>query len=494
MSCLPEQPDNVRPESPDLPSSEPNIAPSDEPLPNYSSNASLVPMAPGQNGRYARTALVVPESIRIPRGLHSTLLSPEPPYLAVGWVQAFNPEGTPYYVNESKHLVTDDPICHPDISSRITTWTEKMDILIEAEDLVLPEDYEIFITVAADNDGCKYYFVDHTTRTVFWLEEIDPGRHGLELAQVCSITHMHQLTSDDSTFPYSAEQCKQYLEIIDIETECNAYMTWIVARLWGTISRHKFSTFYGEDHAKISRMQRRFETVRVERACILKLCSALLFGMSKTRSAELDSLSVDELTYVVHWREFATDLLHGWRESSWVAVGLALIGSVSAVQQGNAVSQCMGIVSVMFALAGLSSGGMLLQWYAGAEKFNATKVANHLARIQVHGYGYEPIAQAFCLPRAPVFWSIIFLAAHILSAVVDVYDLIVRSPAILFTLLFVGGLVHLNRVLHAAFDNPVIEPVSDLKSFGFLDGARVCLHRMGGALRKAFHISPPAHA
>lgn len=113
-----------------------------------------------------------------------------PPYLAIGWVQAFNPEGTPYYVNESKNLVTDDPIYQSDISSRITRWAEKLDILIENDDLVLPDDYEIFITVAAEDDGCKYYFVDHTTRTVFWLEEIDPERHGLELAQVCSIAHM----------------------------------------------------------------------------------------------------------------------------------------------------------------------------------------------------------------------------------------------------------------------------------------------------------------
>ena len=119
------------------------------------------------------------------------------------------------------------------------------------------------------------------------------------------------------------------------------------ARLWGTIcepinhqahtqirsdmqafkARHKFNTFYGEDHAKISRMQRRFEATRIERTCILKLGSALLFGMPKTRSAELDSLSVDELTYVVHWREFATELIHGWRESSCMVCSTARLFS-----------------------------------------------------------------------------------------------------------------------------------------------------------------------
>ncbi len=88
--------------------------------------------------------------------------------------------------------------------------------------------------------------------------------------------------------------------------------------MWHLTARHKFSTFYGEDHAKISRTQRRFDKARTERTFIVKMCSALLFGMPKTRSAELDLLSVDELTYAVHWREFASELLYGWRESSFL--------------------------------------------------------------------------------------------------------------------------------------------------------------------------------
>jgi len=90
------------------------------------------------------------------------------------------------------------------------------------------------------------------------------------------------------------------------------------------IARHKFSTFYGEDHAKISRMQRRFDKARLERTCMLKLFSAFLFGMPKTRAAELESLSVDELTYAVHWREFAIELLNGWRESACLVRGTVL--------------------------------------------------------------------------------------------------------------------------------------------------------------------------
>ena len=83
-------------------------------------------------------------------------------------------------------------------------------------------------------------------------------------------------------------------------------------------ARHRYSTFFGEDYAKISRDQKRYDKPAKQRTLMVKLCSALLFNMPKTRSAQLDLLSLDDLTYVMHWREFAIDLLHGWRESSYL--------------------------------------------------------------------------------------------------------------------------------------------------------------------------------
>ncbi|TBU35274.1 hypothetical protein BD311DRAFT_829155 [Dichomitus squalens] len=493
--------------------------------PTYSTDGLLVPMAPAQNRRYARIAFATPAYIKIPRGLHSALLSPEPQYLGVGWVAHFNPEGTQYYVNATKRLVTDDPIDHPDIWAKISAWITRLDTLIETDGMALPDDYEIFLSVATDDDGCKYYFVDHTTQTVFWIEEIDPERHELELPPVCSVAHLRfalqeqywvhneyfphrqvpqklrkelvdifrqgradQLTSENSTFPYSAQQCKHYLQVINVDTECNEYMTWTLARLWGTISRHKFSTFFGEDYAKISREQKRYDRPTKQRTLAVKLCSALLFNMPKKRSTQMDLLSLDDLTYVMHWRDFAIDLLHGWRESSYLAVGLALIGTVSTVQRTNPISAAMGSISIVFSLSGLATSAVLLQWYAGADKFTAS-TANHLARVQLPRLGYEPIAQAYCLPRALVAWSMIFLAAHVLSAVVDLYGLIIRSPAILLALLVAGGLLHVNSILRRAFDSPVVlDHASDVRTPDAFKGGRSFLWILKLALPKAFHV------
>ncbi len=84
------------------------------------------------------------------------------------------------------------------------------------------------------------------------------------------------------------------------------------------IARHRYHTFFGEDHARISRDQTRFEVIKYERTFVIKLISALLFNLPKTRLAELNDLAADDVAYAIHWREFAVELLRGWRDSSYL--------------------------------------------------------------------------------------------------------------------------------------------------------------------------------
>lgn len=44
----------------------------------------------------------------------------------------------------------------------------------------------------------------------------------------------------------------------------------------------------------------------------------LLFKLPVTLTGQLELLSVDDLTYGMHWRAFATDLLADWRESAYL--------------------------------------------------------------------------------------------------------------------------------------------------------------------------------
>ncbi|KAI0735138.1 hypothetical protein C8Q76DRAFT_791712 [Earliella scabrosa] len=425
---------------------------------------------PTQNDRYERVALVTPEYIKIPRGLHTSIHLEEPPYFPSGWKTYVNPEGSPFYVHDVKRIVTDDPIQREESCQTILGAYEELDLRIKAEGLRMPDDAECYIAADPEHDRCKYYFVDHTMQTVFWLEDIDPERHDIHLSPVCSVAQMKhllqeqywthceffphrpvpsalrkelndtfrqaradQLTSDSSTFPYSAEQCKQYMQIINID------------------SRHRYNTFFGEDHARISRDQKRYDQPAIERPLAVRMCTALLFNLPKARTEELNMLLSDDLTYVIHWREFATELLRGWRESGYLSAGLLMISTVSTMGPNNPVSACLGSLSVVLSLAGMISSGILLQWYTGADKYNAGAANTHLDRVRSPTYGFEPIAQAYSAPRALVLWATIFLALHMLSAVVDLVGLIVQAPAIVLAFILFVLFLQMHSALNNAF-------------------------------------------
>ncbi|RPD62911.1 hypothetical protein L227DRAFT_407808 [Lentinus tigrinus ALCF2SS1-6] len=458
--------------------------------PAYSLDGPLVPMIPRQNDRYVRPALLNPEYIRIPRGLHSTMMLAEPPYIAQGWSVSVNPEGSPFYIHRDKHLITDDPIQQAGICDKIMECEQRLRLLIETEGLTLPDDYECYITFDATSDRCKYYYADHTTQTVFWLEELDPERHDIGMAPVCSVAQMKhllqeqywlhteyfpyrpvpsplrkelvaifrqgradQLTSTMSTFPYDAQQCKSFLQIIDVDTECDEYLTWIIARLFTSMSKHRYHTFFGEDHARVSREQTRFEVIKYERPFAIKFISGLLFNLPKTHTAELDGLASDDVAYAIYWHEYAVTLLRGWRDSSYLSAGLLMITATSVSRPNNPISAGLGSVSIVLALGGLVTSGVLLQWYADADtrKFDAPFVATHLARIRCPKHGFEPMAQVYSLPRALVFWSIIFLALHMLSAVVDLTGLIAQAPALFLAGIFLIAICQLQHSLRSAF-------------------------------------------
>ncbi|KAI0669867.1 hypothetical protein C8Q78DRAFT_1079779 [Trametes maxima] len=460
-------------------------AENEENPPKYGATGMFVPMAPSQNNRYERNALVTPEYMLIPKGLYSSMLLPEPPYLAPRWIAQVNPEGSPYHINTEKHVVTDAPSA---LMDSVLLWAELFSAHMRALEITLPEDYELYLHPDPESKSCKYYLVDHQNQTVFWLEDIDQYRHDIDLSPACSIQHMkfvlqeqywkhceffpHHtvqtvlrnelinvfnqaradfLTSQMSTFPYTAEECKQFLQILESDAQSTEYSNWILARLWATVSRHRYNTFYGEDHARISRDQRRYDKAAPQRTPFMEKCFVLFFNMPVRRADELRLLFVDEIAFGVHWREFATSILKDWYDASALAVGLITIGTISSLRHNNPVSACFGSLSVVLALGALASGALLLQRYSGADKYTASTAADHLYQSEHPKFGFEPVAAIYCAPRALVFWSIIFLAGHILCTFVSPLDMIMRAPAIGLGLLFALGLFKADAIVQGGF-------------------------------------------
>ncbi|KAI0651886.1 hypothetical protein C8Q79DRAFT_935288 [Trametes meyenii] len=460
--------------------------------PGYGATGMFVPMSPSQNNRYERNALVTPEFMPIPKGLHSSILLPEPSYLAPGWSPRINPEGSPYYINMEKRVVTDAPLS---LMDSVILWTGLFGAHMQALEITVPEDYELYLNPDKESMSCRYYLVDHQNQTVFWLEDIDRYRHDVDLSPTCSIQHMKfvlqeqywkhceffphravqaklrnelinvfnqaradHLTSQMSTFPYDAQECKQFLQILEFDAQTTEYSNWILARLWATVSRHRYDTFYGEDHARISRDQRRYDKAAPQRIPWMEKCFILFFNMPVRRADELKLLFVDDVAFGMHWRKFAATILKDWYDASALAVGLIIIGTISSLHDNNPISACFGSLSVVLALGALASGALLLQRYSGADEYTATAAADHLYQSEHAKFGFEPVAVIYCAPRALAFWSIIFLAGHILSMFTSPMDLVVRAPAVGLVLLFALGLYKANAIVRDGFIQVAASP------------------------------------
>ena len=53
----------------------------------------------------------------------------------------------------------------------------------------------------------------------------------------------------------------------------------------------------------------------------------------------------------------------------------------------------------------------------------------------------------YCMPRGLLFWSIIFLAGHLLSTFVTLQGIIVQAPAMLMAVAFLAAMFKTDRIL-----------------------------------------------
>lgn len=78
--------------------------------------------------------------------------------------------------------------------------------------------------------------------------------------------------------------------------------------------------------------------------------------------------------------------------------------------------------------------------------------ADHLSKIEHPQLGFHPVATVYSLPRGLAFWSLIFLAGHLLTAFVDLKGVFVLTPAIAFSVIFILYLVKANAILRIGFN------------------------------------------
>lgn len=195
-----------------------------------------------------------------------------PAYLPPGLTTWTNSEGKLYSVYQSpagRKFITEQSIHNEKLQERILAWATRVEETLKEKELVLPGSVEIYLDPSEDGETCWYYLADHESKAISWLEPVSSEVVGLrpavseehagtshyynvpeyllqlysgyalgELywnhleyysAHECGNIDLHmdalssvivqcqtdQLTSEDSTFPFSAQKCREFLRVIE---------------------------------------------------------------------------------------------------------------------------------------------------------------------------------------------------------------------------------------------------------------------------------------
>jgi hypothetical protein len=308
---------------------------------------------------------VCPSHKSIRAGLHS-LGETLPEYLPAHWSALIQPEGQLYFYNRNSRVVTDAYIYNPEIFRRIEACTSYVEDVIQRCKLDVGRSYELYLNELDSGDGdIGYYFADHETRSIFWLAETNSEDLDLpawtspthlkwvlreqywshveifsmhinelsttivhELFEILSHARTDHLTSLQSTFPYDADECARFLELLRPVYHTNKPLSGnfvcLTARIWSQVARHRHVCHFGEEVARLSREQRIFERIPSKRSILMNLVFKALFDLPDIYEKELSGLWVDQLAYANPWKKYMSSQLNEWNSYALLAMLLLM--------------------------------------------------------------------------------------------------------------------------------------------------------------------------
>ncbi|KAG8216888.1 hypothetical protein J3R82DRAFT_7157 [Butyriboletus roseoflavus] len=448
--------------------------------PTYHCN--LIPVTSLNTSRYDRSTSIqlCPQVInRGPTSRGSSVQSPR---------RFVHPEGQPYFVFDEFDFVvaTEANVEDERTTGRILDCVKAVTKELQSHSIKVPPRCELFLELGDNDMTCNYYFVDHVGKALFWLEDI--GTEMLDIPAVMSSSHletalerlywvhvelfpMHhdsheqefsrtvddlynviahgqadRLTSKTSTFPYTADACRQLLELLSRRRgqRMDGYTLCYAARLAGAITNQRFVTFYGQSSAQLDRLQEMFPTdvVVVEHKWVSTVADLVMWGIPRRYNNLMQDLYVNEQVYADQWTRFVSICSADWTNSlSWSFLVLIATILLANVHGGTVFTSIPSFLSCAISIASASCLHLGHQPLAesspvvgvrgfpclGLSTLTALQ-ARYLRSAKWNNLGFWPSAVAFSLPRVGYLWAvglltaqIIFIASQTLSRIVALF-------------------------------------------------------------------------
>ncbi|KAI0720666.1 hypothetical protein C8T65DRAFT_735621 [Cerioporus squamosus] len=369
------------------------------------------------------------------------------------WVAYTHPEGRLYFYNPLKRIYTDTDVRDPKLLEILERFSAQIDEMVHERGLELPPDHDLVLwlewrRISQSGYNWIYYFVDHSTRTLFWIEDYDPvtnldmdellalnspydikyeihGRywghielypHGREISEdvwtelsgMLLFADLDVTTSMTTTVTYRAEEVHRMLAMVKSAKaiEKTVYATVVVARLMATFTRQRWLNCYGQTHARLGRDQSVYNSPRPRRTPLIKLFAPLFWNAPEVHLRGLEKIFIDGVIAVVPWGTFIGKLQTEWQE--FVLYATVLLNAnvaflaIPSVDNGEDVTaaQISSYLSIVTSVGSILLGLLLIRQHRVKSKETADD-ANAFLRSRRHMMlGLETLAIIYSLPYA----------------------------------------------------------------------------------------------
>ncbi|TFK32373.1 hypothetical protein BDQ12DRAFT_692582 [Crucibulum laeve] len=413
--------------------------------------------------------LVIPAGQKTGRGALDSFMA-KTGGLPTGWEQLIHPDGKPYFRHPQRNIVTEADVrieanheALESVYSEIDAMRSKLQPDIQASDKA-----ELYLTIGKNSSENTYYFADHATQQVFWLQDVDISKlggypyglsneyelyitrcyymhlehfpchnelppHAIKLLRGCLIFSGtdHMSGKEGATGTWTTDDAKQNLEFLTelegMEKESkNEYMTWFVARLIAVMFHTWSAHRYGKPDAIIDR----HSTMINQRLGVPDLFIGVLFFYAPlTYIQRLNSVWAGGIVSYVGWQGLLDSLLAEWSDSNLLAtVILSANMAFLALTNSTAWAVSASIVSTFFSIGSIVIGLHHVWRHRDKRESTAAQAGIYFRNSSGKTRDLRMLAILLSLPLILLSWSLVAFACAVTMYAVKNMKLYIFLP------------------------------------------------------------------
>lgn len=384
-----------------------------------------------------------------------------------GWTKFTTPEGDTYSRNEQRRLVTYTNVRVQSSEQWLLRAHTQLVELGRTKDPQIAE-CEAYIHIVLETQvTCKveYYFIDVATRHPFWVHDIrmrDLGFPDFETLDHLKATltpefwvhieyfAVHQklekavedeliaifrhgcaddMTSFGSTFPYSAQECREHLQTLEgfiMSGECSGYRTATFARLWASVTRVRHINGYSLPGPRLDRNQGLEEFKKGQKAnATLRVLNILFLKLPQSKFDRISELWNGRVVFQRHWHSYFDDQRSEWLRLAVLNFAIFIVG-VNLIVVGG--SNALAVTSASLAAASVISALTLYERHSRSRFNTASDISSWIMSVESPRSGLLPLAVKFTLPQAMTIYSSFFLLFALATLINERLGDSTRSP------------------------------------------------------------------